>query len=358
MEAVSSLDRLPLEDVLPNIFSFVGSGQFLFIGSVNRAFHDAYLSLFPSKVTQISVSSNAVARFCMNDFALQNQAYYAVHSTWLEDEDGNVEDHLELDGSENATRLLRKAAVCNFEVLKYLHSIKNTTRFVSEDVWDSSSLICASAAEAGLLYVLQWLRKQNVPWCNETCDAAARSGHLEVLQWCHANGCELYWGAICQAAEAGHLPVVQYLHTSGIPLNTHTCCYAARGGHLHVLQWLRSKGCPWCPQTPANAAGNGHLHVLKWAFYNHCPFDARTCVVAHLRQQRECFEWAVEHGFPLDVGYFEWDYESESSGMEDDRDAGMENYLDDDESESSTMENDWDDDESHSCGMVLRREVL
>jgi hypothetical protein len=56
---------------------------------------------------------------------------------------------------------------------------------------------------------------------------------------------------------------------------------------------------------------NGHLHVLKWAHKNGCDWDYDTCKLAYEKEQWECFNWAVDHGFPIDDDYFEWD---ESSG--------------------------------------------
>ena len=48
--------------------------------------------------------------------------------------------------------------------------------------WRWSTRTCAVAAKNGRLEVLQWARENGCPWNECTCDCAARNGHLEVLQ--------------------------------------------------------------------------------------------------------------------------------------------------------------------------------
>ncbi len=43
--------------------------------------------------------------------------------------------------------------------------------------------LCAAAARAGHLAVLQWLRAHGAAWNHWTCVSAAAEGHLALLQW-------------------------------------------------------------------------------------------------------------------------------------------------------------------------------
>jgi hypothetical protein len=246
------------EDLLPHILSFVGDHQYGFIGTVNHAFRDAYLSLYPDcKMTYYNVSSMKLAEFC-SDGVSQN--------------------------SFRALRLCEVAAKHNFKVFDLF-----MTRYAgpSFEYWEH---LCAAAAGAGRLETLEWLQNQGY-YSNEwTCANAAAGGHVKVLKWLHAEECEWDW---------------------------QTCAEAAGAGHLKVLKWLRSKDCPWCPLTCAYAAMNGHLHILKWAHKNGCYRDHHTCIFAFEKGQWECFHWAVDHGYPID-DYFEWDESSGSLKRKDD----------------------------------------
>ena len=54
--------------------------------------------------------------------------------------------------------------------------------------WDGS--VCANAASAGHLHVLQWLRENCCPWDKMTTAWAELNGHAAVLEWAVANGCD------------------------------------------------------------------------------------------------------------------------------------------------------------------------
>jgi hypothetical protein len=326
-DPAAPLDRLPWKDLLPQILTFVGDHHYRYIGAVNHAFRAAYVAHFPSKKTHFNVSSVAMAQLCMNDCALKWDSFYSSQEA-LEDD-----DHSDFDGSFDGSQLCHKAAACNFEVLKYLYSVRDKTKI--EDVW-GSYLISSSAAEAGHFHVVQWLHVQGIPWCEETCHAAARTGNLEILQWCRANGCE--WSAFtsCSAAEYGHLHVLEWLHANGCPWNLFTCSSAAKGGHLEVLKWLRSKGSPWCHLTCSNASMYGHLHVLKWAYENGCDCDYQTCVLAYKYERWEVLQWALANRLPLDTEFFHGNFWG-------DNDSEMEH------SDAFEFETDDSDDDSYVC---------
>ena len=300
-EEEKASDRLPWEDLLPQILAFVGDRHYRFVGAVNHSFHVAYVALFPSKETDVNVSSNALAELCMNDCAEMWDTYYKTHKSTVED--GFFS---EMDGSGMAMSVLHTAAMYNLEVLKHLRTLPLKSKFM-EVIW-SSYLISSHAAGAGQLHIVQWLREQNIPCDSGTCTAAADSGHLEILQWCHTHGVEWDEDTFGAAADGGHWPVLNYLYDNGCPWDSFTCSKAAAEGRLEVLQWLRSKGCPWCPQTPSFAAYYGHFDVLKWAYYNNCPVDYDTCISAHRGKHWEILEWARNSGFPVDQDFFAWSF--------------------------------------------------
>ena len=54
--------------------------------------------------------------------------------------------------------------------------------------WDGS--VCANAAAAGHLSVLQWLRKHGCPWDKFTVAWSELNGHTAVKEWAIEHGCE------------------------------------------------------------------------------------------------------------------------------------------------------------------------
>jgi len=116
------------DDLIEEVFKFLGQGHFLFVAITSRRFHRIYRST------------------CENC---------------------------------NDTGTTMRSAVESISRLQWARS--------NGCPWDERT--CACAARNGHLEVLQWSRANGCPWDWRTCDDAARNGHLEVLQWARANGC-------------------------------------------------------------------------------------------------------------------------------------------------------------------------
>ena len=118
------------DDIIAEVFKFVGRGHFLFVGGTSRQFHRVYETICRNK----------------NDSTVTTTMTSAV---------------------ESISRLQwARANGCPWN-------------------WRT----CAYAAENGHLMVLQWARENGCPWDEDTCTRAAENGHLEVLQWAKENGC-------------------------------------------------------------------------------------------------------------------------------------------------------------------------
>ncbi len=116
----------------------------------------------------------------------------------------------------------------------------------------------------------------------EEYEGAAREGNIAILKKAKTNGA--LTAAMCQeAAEAGQIYVLQWLHANGCPWDEMTCAGAALGGNLEVLQWARANGCPWDEKTYKYAAMRVHTEVLQWIRANGCPnYDERILVLGRL----------------------------------------------------------------------------
>jgi hypothetical protein len=111
-------------------------------------------------------------------------------------------------------------------------------------VTEYDEITYSTAAGAGRIDVLEWVRNQDppCPWDEWTCRYAASYGHLDVLKWLRSQDPPCPW-------------------------NVSVCSCAALNGHLDLLIWLRSQDppCPWNEYACKYAAKYGHLDVLKWA---------------------------------------------------------------------------------------------
>ena len=130
----------------------------------------------------------------------------------------------------------------NLEVVKYLAQMPH-------HIWKAS--YCSTAADAGQLEVLKWLRSNNCPWDKETCNRAVTGGYLEVLQWVRQEGC---------------------------PWDGTTSLRAAACGRLEIFKWVIQEGCPWTKDAFSVAAGCGHCPIIEFAVQNNYELDLLGCL--------------------------------------------------------------------------------
>ena len=58
-------------DIVKQIVSFVGPGQFRFIALISKTFHGAYTDKFPDDTTtHMDVSTLTLVKFCLDDYLL------------------------------------------------------------------------------------------------------------------------------------------------------------------------------------------------------------------------------------------------------------------------------------------------
>jgi hypothetical protein len=252
MMMMTTLEHLPPDILSYNILSFVGENQYRFVGGVNHLFRNAYVAVFPKKVTSYNVLTIQHAKICYNDIVT-----YPFKQTSL------VKSSLLRRGPNRQETLCKLAAQQgNLAVLQYLRSVHCQ--------WDDRTFLMA--AWNGDLQVLQWIHDNNCPH-NPTNSTLLDTGSPDIYQWFHQLGSE--WDAwICScAARIGHLEMLKWARQNDFPWNEQTCLLAAGNGYLDVLKWAQMHGCPWDEHTCSYAAVNGHLDVLIWAYSNDCPCD-------------------------------------------------------------------------------------
>jgi hypothetical protein len=192
--------------LLQNIVSFVGEYQYLFVASINHTFHDAYITLFPSKETHYNGSTMKLLKFCYNKKFTSKEKHDLLQST---------------------------ARYGNIEGLRYLRT-KNDYEMILD---------------------------------NKTIISIVQNTYLHVLKWAQMIRADVNWSfAIEQAAEHGSMILLEWLYTKHQSKFTATACrHASLGGQLHTLQWLQERDYALNENIFHMAAENGHLEVLQWA---------------------------------------------------------------------------------------------
>ena len=336
------------EDLLLNIFSFVGKYHYCFIGSVNQTFYKVYVDLYQNKRTRLNATTMELAIFCRTDILKRGFVTWIAHA------------------------LLLQSAVQggNKDVIQYILEFPTYTS-VGEMDWRYN--LCPDAAEYGNLELLQWAVDSNlyVDKLNErTCILAIGNGHRHIFDWAIQNGFSIdignkyvYRMIAGMAAKKGLLDIIQWLYQKCCDDGVHArfcrsfnvCEEAAEGGHLEVLQWLRSVGFSWCSidvfflaikgnnvevvrymmdngfdeiygagRVAARygcmsilkflqslnyefvndeidyAAGGGHLDIVQWALENGYPMTKSTSYFASLNDQLSMLKWLFAKGCPWD----------------------------------------------------------
>ena len=139
------------DDIIAEVFKFVGHGHFLFVAGTSRQFHRVYETI------------------CGNE-------------------------------NDSTVKTTMTSAVESISRLQWART--------KGCPWNWRT--CSCAAKNGQLGVLQWARTYGCPWDWRTCAYAAGNGHLEVLQWARANGCPWDSSTCANAARNGHLEVLEW----------------------------------------------------------------------------------------------------------------------------------------------------
>ncbi|CAB9496249.1 ankyrin repeat protein [Seminavis robusta] len=307
---------------IQGILSFVGFGQYAFVGAVNKRmnrFYKAYCEI------ELKKKPRLVKRFPDFPGLSFDRGRSAEITDTLYSETFYNEPRAEYWLRDNSThKTPGHDQVCTAIATVGSHTVMQWARKQGFP-WNEGT--CFFAAKNGHLEMLQWLRSNGCPWDETTCAAAAEGGHFEILKWARENGCPWTSDTCARAAKTGHLDILKWARANGCPWDEWTCAYAAENGHLEILKWARengcpghqihvpvlqnwtfgysevarANGCPWDESTCARAAGNGHLEILKWARENGCPWNIFTCSGAAQGGHLEILMWARANGCRWDA---------------------------------------------------------
>lgn len=256
MPATGALDaspfRLPNDDELGTIFRRVGDEHAFLLALVCRRFREVMAGRTgaPRRVGRRLVRFQTPRRVAVSSVSIARWARLEA-------------------GLDPCLTCALAAAAGRLDVLRW-------AREDAKAGWDTWAP--ASAALAGHVHVLEWLRARECPFDWRTPAAAAAAGHLDALRWARERRLPLRRAAIVGAARGGELACVRYLvEACGLRPTKEACSAAARGGHLETLRWLRDAAkAPWDDETMTAAARGGHTAVLEFGAAAGCRLRADT----------------------------------------------------------------------------------
>ena len=345
LEPSSTIDDLPSE-VLKNIFSFVGKGNYCFIAPVSKDFCFNYLTMdviedkFAHKMDyQLAIGKNKMTTAEAASFSLELAEYCflkapedfqtkVVEKAILKEKTDIIEMGIAM-GVDDINKLWLPsrggyptnpgeiaAAKGNLEMFKLLLE-------KGVDIHYSLETTIYAAASNNHLHFLKWLHRNNMCEDRESEELfldAARSGNLEVIKWAKdVAGFNFPDGLINYAAKSGNVELVKYLRSKEIPWNESTCYCAVSSGNIAMLQYLFENECPHDdPRICANAMEISDLRmyameitdhekaleVLQWLHEHNVHWDEHACSTAARFGNLKALKFLRSNNCPWDQNCF------------------------------------------------------
>jgi hypothetical protein len=283
--AYSSTADLALgrDDVLDDVFSFVGGGDHLYTGGVSRRWRSLYMQ-YCAQTNSAEVDKKLVTRHrsvLMTESRLQLALSSGLSvEGWTFDK----QSHAEL--------------ICLYSVepekvlaLLRVHGVP----------W--STLLCEGAAYYNKLTLLQWLLAHSCPWdIDNVLHRASARGYVAMLDWLFTVtapwSIHLNQALLSIAASLDRRAAMQWLTAHGADWPT---SFSVEIGHnaiklkvcwcLAAVQWALASGSGWldwkcedyaADQYGATICGYEATILLEWAHANGCP-----CTCGHVQQQQQ-----------------------------------------------------------------------
>ncbi|CAN0563775.1 unnamed protein product [Ectocarpus sp. 12 AP-2014] len=283
------------KDLLSEILSFRRRDEYLFVGTVNKAFH----SLYHARQTKVALCVETVSR--LQDSGIQSLESshhvmqcgsvdvmrHALSSGLVDNLNGALEHAIRsndgalvtiLEKEFNETRIGPACLVAAVEsgslalVQKYCVDGVLDARAANFGLDDSyfypfdmtaKRMICRrwkmyvgdylieAAKSCGHFEILKWLHTQHIPGVDELSEThdivgkAAAHGNREMVEWMLLAG---YYPSACEIPYASHSNDVSYLEwlvTKGCIIDPESLNFCSNKD-ARVLAWLQSKGYVYC----------------------------------------------------------------------------------------------------------------
>jgi hypothetical protein len=273
-EQSSPLDK---DELLDEIFGYVGRGDHLFVAGVSRRWRGRYLQ------------------------------YCADRST-----------------PEHDLKFVTRYRGAIISESRLQHAKHRGLRIADIDVTQQkyATLICRYSLEPQ--QVLTVLRLHGLPWNTVICRTAAFYGKLDLLQWLHSNDCPWVLAAVLSnACRNAHMATLQWLATVTEPWSDSTKSEmlksAASCNHLALAKWVKAKGAAWpknfssnyTSETAITSKQSWSVSAVQWALASGSGWLSWKCEdyaadkyhrAYDKRQARAVLKWAHANGCPCTCG--------------------------------------------------------
>ncbi|GFH53215.1 hypothetical protein CTEN210_09691 [Chaetoceros tenuissimus] len=279
VECTKTINDLPAE-LIKNIFSFVGKGNYCFVAPVSKDFCFNFLTMdliedkFDHKLDYIqAIGRNKVT----TPEAASTSMELAEHCFFYAPDEFNKQ-------------VLTKAALNGRQdIVNFGHAMGVEFRFRD----DEAPLEIAKKGDLGMLQLLYHKYK---PRLCSVFTTAAEHGHFDILHW------------MKKMIERGEGPSFKDIDASLVFM------HAAKGGHKEVIEWLKAfaedhiagytfdKANRLFSDFIAAAARGGQLELLKWLSEgdDDALRDVETLIAATRSGNMELINYLVDHGCPYD----------------------------------------------------------
>ncbi|GFH53334.1 hypothetical protein CTEN210_09810 [Chaetoceros tenuissimus] len=365
LEPSATMNDLPSE-VMKNIFSYVGKGNYCFVAPVSKDFcynyltmdviedkfahkMDLFLAMKKGKKTSAEAVSSSfeLAEYCFL-YAPEDFQENVVRKAAMKGKHDIVEmgeamgiDLMSIINGWDVNLIARRGKL---KMLQLLHA-KGLLEGKNIDV------IIEQASSHGQLQVLKWLHKNEIfsDYCRKVMFiTATQHGHMAILKW----GAKVIRGKFATfgdqqfarsimgfAARDSSIEFVKWCRSKDIPWNEDTFGFATKGGNiellqylfendcphddpqicadaaqldnhdkaLEVLQLLHEQGVPWNESTCAAAARKGNLKALKFLRSNGCLWNQEALILAIRSRDYDVVEYCLQSNCPIgtrDVCHF------------------------------------------------------
>jgi hypothetical protein len=269
-------------EIIKLVLSFVGRGEYLFVGGISRAWRMLYMASYPSK-PQTTETTCSVVSVYQRQIIAGSSVFDTAYSSAFSSEARlllALDSHLPLR-SRAVALAAGKVASRNTICLAWRDSLFNDSPpgCVGPSCAGHWPAVCYGAASAGRIDVLRWLIEERAfPFLfGELASIAFERGDLELLQYAFSSVSEADsvdrmtaydFSLMAQAGACSNLSLLSWLATR---------CYllpdamgpivngALKGKRLSTLKWLKRKGQLACKdEWLTTAALNGDAPMFRF----------------------------------------------------------------------------------------------
>ncbi|GFH53190.1 hypothetical protein CTEN210_09666 [Chaetoceros tenuissimus] len=294
LQPSATMNDLPT-DLMKNIFSFVGEGNYCFVGPVSKDFCYNYLTfdLIDDKFDHKLDYIQAIGRNKVTTIEAALSSMELAEHCFLYAPDKFQKELFRIAARNGRQDILEMAIQISGEDVNGLINTK--------DVMEIS--------KKGDLDMLLFLKEKGLDISihrYHIVKRAALHGHLDILRCLHQMKEKIpSYELFRYAAEGGHLNIIKWGIHAGYACNKASCINnAVTSGNLELVKWFRSQSTPWDTNTNYFGVESGNMELLQYLLDNGCVFesDAYECIAQEdkERKQLEVYKWLHQNNVPWD----------------------------------------------------------